>query len=120
MAISSMSQPKSVASRAGRALNARLQHGPHVLGGSRLKKRRSRIIASSTCRRRGDAAIVEVDHGAVGVESALDLAPVCLVVGHGRGRATFAGDFVGPEEIAEGVLAKNGGNRDGAGEALDE
>ena len=51
-------------------------------------KRRSRIIASSTWVGDGtDAAIVEVDHGAVGVEGPLDIAPVGLVVGGGGGSA---------------------------------
>jgi hypothetical protein len=54
-------------------------------------------------RRRRDAAVVEIDHGAVAVERALDQSPVLFVFGH-RERGTVAGDRVGLEDLAECVL----------------
>ncbi len=56
--------------------------------------------------RGADAAVVEVDHGAIGVEGPLDLAPVGLVIG--RSDRVGAGQPVGgPGDVAEGSLPEH-------------
>ena len=68
--------------------------------GSSFEKRRSRIIWSSTMRRRGTAAaVVQVDHRAVEVERALDDLPVVLVIGSARA-GTRPG---GLRQVADGL-----------------
>src|SRR3954468_22927485 len=57
-------------------------------------------------RRRTTTTVVEIDHGAVRVESALDLCPVALVVGEGLGWPV-AGNGVRAEQRLDRVLAKN-------------
>jgi hypothetical protein len=70
-------------------------------------------------RRRRDTAVVEVDQRPVGVERALNLGPVQLVLGDLE-RRPAAGDDVRLEELREGVLAEHGEGHAGQGEAANE
>jgi len=57
-------------------------------------------------RRGGDPPVVEIDHHAVGVERALDLRPVALVIGEG-GRGTVPGHEVRADELRHGALGED-------------
>ena len=66
------------------ALDARLEHAPHVL--HRQLVREAEVadhLLENVRRRRAAAAVVEIDHRAIEIERALDLRPVGFVLGDG-------------------------------------
>ena len=100
---------------APRAFHARLEHAPHVLHGQLVRESQVTNHLLEHVRRRGaDAAVVEVDHGAIRVECALDLGPVELVLREFRGRAVSR-NGVGTEDLCERILAhhREGGATEG-------
>ncbi len=103
IAISSGSQPKSRGEVAAHGLDARLEHAPHVLHRQLVREAQVADHLLEHVRRRGRAAaVVEIDHRAVEVERALDLAPVRLVLG-GGGRRTAARPLVGTPKVPKCV-----------------
>ena len=93
---------------AAHRLDARLEHAPHVFRRQLVRESEISNHLLEHVRRRGTAAaVVQIDHRAIEIERALDLAPVRLVLGHRGGRESL-GDRFGAEELLERGLAHDG------------
>ncbi len=102
------------------ALDAWLEHPPHVIDRELIAELEvPDHLVEHVGRRRRAAAVVEVDHGAIDVESPLDFRPVRLVVRQGV-RGTGSGDLGRPHHPADGVIPEHGECGSGTGEGGEE
>ncbi len=102
------------------ALDPRLQDLPHVSDRELIAEPQVADHRLEHVGGRGtDATVVEVDHRAIGVERALDLAPVRLVVGASGGIGRID-PLAGQQHLTHGRLTECGQHRAGTGHGMEK